>query len=165
MKPWRRAAHDAVVSGSFASVLSTAALAASGEREAGSPFAPTNAISHWYWGEKAAHRDRASLKYTVFGYATHHTASIFWATLFERWFGERASRSATHALVGGASVSALACFVDYQLTPQRLRPGYEKRLSRRALAVVYGAFGLGLALHSLLRLQGHGRETKRLPRM
>jgi hypothetical protein len=44
----------------------------------------------------------------------------------------------------------VACFVDYQLTPDRLKPGYERHLSRPSLAVVYGAFGVGLALGAML---------------
>lgn len=46
--------------------------------------------------------------------------------------------------------TALACFTDYQLTPPRLRPGFEQRLSRRSLLLVYGAFGIGLAAGAIL---------------
>ncbi len=48
-------------------------------------------------------------------------------------------------LAASAAASAVACFTDYQLTPRRLHPGYEKRLSTPSLALVYGAFALGLA--------------------
>ncbi|HXR55369.1 MAG TPA: hypothetical protein VN858_01135 [Casimicrobiaceae bacterium] len=44
-------------------------------------------------------------------------------------------------------VSALACAVDYTVTPKRLRPGYELRLSKPSMAV---AFGAGLAPGSVL---------------
>jgi hypothetical protein len=47
-------------------------------------------------------------------------------------------------------VATLACVVDCTVTPPRLTPGYEKRLSRRSLALVYLAFGAGLAA-TLLR--------------
>lgn len=148
---WRRAAADALVSGSIASVASTLALAALGRREAGSAFAPTNATSHWIHGDEAARRDDPSLSHTAVGYAIHHGASLFWATFYERWFGERRNRGdVPAALLGGAAVAALACFVDYRLTPRRLQPGYEMRLSRPALALVYGAFGAGLAASAAL---------------
>jgi hypothetical protein len=40
--------------------------------------------------------------------------------------------------------------VDFQLTPERLTPGFEHRLSHRSLAAVYGAFAVGLAVGALL---------------
>lgn len=39
----------------------------------------------------------------------------------------------------------MACFVDCKMTPERLRPGYEEHVSKRSLALVYGAFAVGLA--------------------
>ena len=157
-KPWRQAARDALTSGSLGSVASTVALAAAGYKETGSVVAPTNAISHWYWGDRAAKHDEASLRYTVFGYATHHVASIFWATFYERWFGNAKDRGdVVPAVAGGLAVSALACFVDYELTPRRLQPGYEMRLSRPALGVVYAAFGIGLAVGGIVNAATRSR--------
>lgn len=146
LSAWRRASADALVSGSIASVASTLALAVLGRREAGSAYAPTNATSHWIHGDEAARRDDPSVRHTAVGYTIHHGASVFWAVFYERWFGERRDRGdVPGSLAGGALVAALACFVDYRLTPRRLQPGYEMRLSRPALAIVYGAFGAGLA--------------------
>jgi hypothetical protein len=43
--------------------------------------------------------------------------------------------------------------VDYRLTPRRLMPGYERRLSQPSLLAVYAAFAAGLALgDALLRI-------------
>lgn len=151
METWKTAAQRGLVSGATSSVLSTVALALLGKREDNSHFAPTNAISHWYWGDKAARRDRPSLRYTLTGYAIHHTSATFWAILFERACGDLLDRrEAATTLAIGTAAAGVACFVDYELTPQRLKPGYEKRLSREALAVVYGAFGLGLAAGAML---------------
>jgi hypothetical protein len=126
--------------------VSTAALAALGKLETGSPFAPTNAISHWFYGDKAARRDRPSFKHTLTGYLIHHASATFWAMLFERTLGKLLDRrDAASTLAAATATSAVACFVDYKLTPRRLHPGYEKRLSTPALALVYGAFALGLA--------------------
>lgn len=144
------AARDALLSGSMAAVASTAALAVAGRRETGSAFAPTNATSRWLHGDRAALHDAPSVRHTLVGYVIHHAASLFWATFFERWFGDRRdARDVPATLAGGATVAALACFVDYRLTPRRLQPGYELRLSRPALAVVYGAFAAGLAASML----------------
>lgn len=160
MKTWTDAARDALVSGSAASITSTVALALCGAGEHGKPAAPTNAISHWVWGERATRQDHSSFRYTVLGYVIHHLASMFWATFYERWFGERRDRrEAIPAVAGGASVAALACFVDYRLTPNRLKPGYEKRLSRLSLFAVYAAFGAALTVVSL-----RGRRGRRARR-
>ncbi|MDM5180679.1 hypothetical protein PO883_26200 [Massilia sp. DJPM01] len=151
METWKTASQRGLVSGTSASLLSTAALAALGEATDGSGFGPTNAISHWLWGDKATRRDGASLRYTLTGYVIHHASSTFWAVLFERLLGRQLDNKGPLAtLQAAAATSAVACFVDYQITPERLRPGFEKRLSRPSLALVYGAFGLGLAAGALL---------------
>lgn len=156
MSSWRQALRDGVVSGSAASVASTAALALCGRLEDGHAAAPTNATSHWLWGDGAARISRPTLRHTAVGYTIHHAASVFWATLYEKWFGEAPLRGATAATVArnAAVVAALACFVDYRLTPERLRPGFEKRLSRKSLLAVYAAFAAGLAAGSLSRRRG-----------
>lgn len=151
MESWNTAIRRGLVSGAAASTLSTAALAALGKRATGSPFAPTNATSHWLWGEEATQRNMPSMRYTAVGYTTHHVSATLWAVLFERFMGARLDRMGPATTLAAASAaSAIACFVDYQLTPPRLRPGFEKRLSKPALAVVFGALGLGLAAGALL---------------
>jgi hypothetical protein len=151
MKTWSQAARDSVISGSIASLLSTAVLAARGQRETGSPFAPTNAISHWLWGDRAARHDEANKRHTLLGYVIHHGASTLWAMLYEKWCGNLVRKKGmASAAIGAATVSGLACFVDYQLTPRRLRPGYEMHLSRSSLFWVYAAVGTGLLLSSIL---------------
>jgi len=146
MKFWKQPTTAALVSGWLAAVTSTAALAACGAAEISRPVAPTNAVSHWFYGERAARQDGFSWRHTVVGYATHHVASLFWAFLYEKFFADRRARATPARLVGDAvAVAAVACFVDYQLTPRRFVPGYERRLSRTSLAVVYLAFAAGLA--------------------
>jgi hypothetical protein len=178
---WGRVLRNSVISGASASLLSTAVLALRGQREAGSPFAPTNAVSHWLWGERAARADKPSLRHTLLGYLTHHASAMVWALVYEKWARPPRRRAPLRYHVGpgdvvvpviptvsptllssipaagiaaewlpvlgqAAAVSALAFFVDYQLTPERLQPGFDKRLSRPSMAMVYAAFGLGLAL-------------------
>jgi hypothetical protein len=151
MDNWNTAFKRGLVSGATASVLSTAALALLGQRGTGSPYAATNAISHWIWGNKAARQDSLSLRYTMMGYLIHHSSATFWSVLFERYCAELLDRKNNPTTLATATAaSAVACFTDYQLTPERLHPGFEARLSRPALAVVYGAFGLGLAAGAML---------------
>ncbi|MBA5689202.1 hypothetical protein [Rugamonas apoptosis] len=154
MDNWKTAVGKAVVPGAMASVASAAALALCAKKESGHMFAAANAISHWLWGDQAFRQNGPTWKYTVLGYGIHHASSMFWATLFEQAAGKMLVRhSARTTLVASAAATAVACFVDYQMTPERLRPGYEERLSRRSLALVYAAFGIGLAAGSLINHQ------------
>ncbi|CAM3313163.1 hypothetical protein [Polaromonas hydrogenivorans] len=50
MKKWKLVLTQGLLAGSLASAFSTAVLALTGRREAGSAAAPLNAASHWYWG-------------------------------------------------------------------------------------------------------------------
>ena len=144
-------AQRALVAGSCASVLSAAVLALAGRREAGSAAAPINAVSHWYWGDRAFRQQGPDVMHTVVGYATHHSASIFWAALLAWYLQRHPQRSSPAQLaVASAATSAIACLVDFRFTPDRLTPGYEHRLSRKALAATYAVFAVGLALGALL---------------
>lgn len=151
MDTWSTALRHSVLPGALASLASTVALAACGKRETGSMFAGVNAVSHWLWGDRAMHADRPSLRHTLVGYLIHHAASMFWAALFEKACCKTLDRKeAAGTATVAAAASAVACFTDYQLTPHRLRPGFEERLSRPSLLLVYAAFGVGLAAGAYL---------------
>lgn len=144
---WREAFDRALVSGSAASLLSAVALAACGKIERGTPFGPQNGPSQWIWGERAAYRRDASLRYTAVGYGIHHMTSLGWATLHEKHIARLVRDKPFAARLAAAGLTALvANVVDFQLTPRRLKPGFEKQLSRKSLFAVYAAFALGLAL-------------------
>jgi hypothetical protein len=81
-----------------------------------------------------------------------------WALVFEFARARRATQ-AGDALVPAATTSALACFVDFQLTPRRLTPGFERQLSRKSLAVAYVAFALGLAAGAAVQSNFTRRRT------
>ena len=161
MISWTRALAQGAWAGSLASAFSALALLAAGHRREREPLAPVNAISHWAWGDAALHEDKADWRHTALGYAIHHGASLFWSTLHAQAFsGPRRPRTAAHALRQAAATAAAACFVDYRLTPHRFTPGFEHRLDRKQLAVVYGCFAAGLALGTLLSVQ-HEDSVKR----
>jgi hypothetical protein len=144
----------ALVSGSAAGLATTAAVAAAGKREAGSALAPVNATSHIFWGDKAGRQDGASLKYTVPGFLLNHLSAIFWASFYEAWFSRRgtpgAAKTVMKPVLGAMVVSAGAYLTDYHLVPKRFTPGWEKRLSCKSLAAVYGMLALGLVATDLL---------------
>jgi hypothetical protein len=142
--------RNAMISGSAASAASALALAVCSGKDARTPFSAVNAVSHWVWGDRAFRRDQPSWRYTALGMAIHHASAVFWGTLFERVFGRRLDHAGPAAtLAAAAATTAAACFTDYQLTPRRLQPGFEQRLSTPSLAAVYVAFGLGLAAGAL----------------
>jgi hypothetical protein len=144
---WAKALREGVVTGSLASLLSTAVLAAAGARQNGSAVAPINAVSHWLWGDESLRVDRPTLRHTLAGYLTQHAASIFWATLYSRVWGHRdTAKQLPQAVAGGVATSAIACLVDYQLIPKRLTPGYEHRVSTGAMVAIYAALAVGFAL-------------------
>ena len=149
------ALQRALISGAASSIVSTAALALTGKKETGSAFGPTNAVSHYLHGNKAGRRDGFSLRYTISGYLIHHASATFWGFLFENMLGlVLDKKSPVTTLAAATATSAMAAFTDYQLTPKPLQPGYEKRLSKSSLAVVYGGVALGLALGALLARKG-----------
>jgi hypothetical protein len=135
------------VRGTTANLASIAALAACGKRETGSALAPINAISHWAWGDADARRNGFSWKYTMIGALTNQAAALFWAFCFERLFASRNRRvTAPRRVAEAGALTGLACAIDYTITPKRLTPGYELRLSKRSIFAVYVAFAAGLAL-------------------
>lgn len=156
---WKPVLSQGAVAGSLAALASTVALAMAGRRQAGSAAAPINAVSHWYWGDEAFQHKEADLSHTVVGYLTHHGAAVFWASLYAAVAHDQAqTRTVQGVLKGALATSALACFVDYRLTPKRLVPGYEQHLSRRALAGVYAAFAMGLAAGAWACRESYGER-------
>lgn len=152
MKSFVRTLRRAWGSGSSASLASTSVLIQSGVHDCSSAIAPVNAVSHWIWEDKALRQNGASLRYSVTGYGIHHAASVFWALFYEKMIHRRAAPPSNTAVVASAAtVAAVACLVDMRCTPERLTPGFERRLSKPSLFMVYTAFGIGLALHTLLR--------------
>lgn len=149
MASWARTLRYAMVSGTCASITSTAALALLSRAEGKGALQPVNSTSHWLNGERAASFKGADLAHTAVGYATHHAATLFWAVLFERWIGPR--RPAALSVVQDALLmSAVAAVVDYGATPKRFTPGWEFVLSKRSMSVAYGAMAAGRAVGALI---------------
>jgi hypothetical protein len=158
---WLKAGRGALVSGTVASLFSTAVLAWQGYRRYRKPAAPTNATSHWLWGDDDAFlASEPDLRHTGVGYATHHASACMWALFYERWLEQQENPSTSQIVGAAAATTALAAFVDYQLTPRRLTPGFEAHLSIADMAAVFAAFGLGLAAGGVINRQ-HQRRLQR----
>jgi hypothetical protein len=140
----------ALISGTLAAAAVMLAASLASRRATGSYASALNATSHFLWGDRAARRHGYSMKYTGIGFAANYGASVFWALFYEA-LGSGKRRGAARALRDGALVSALAYAVDYHVVPKRLTPGFELRLPDRALAGVYAALAVGLALRDVVR--------------
>jgi hypothetical protein len=160
MDRWLQIGLSALVTGTAASVVSTAALALLAQREGKSAFQPTNATSHWLHGDHAASHREPDVSHTLIGYATHHASALFWAVPFEIWLAARPPRTTAGLLRNACMMSAIAAAVDYGATPKRLTPGWELVLSRRSIAVAYGAMALGLAGGALVTHAWFGENAE-----
>lgn len=150
MSTWKEALREGMVSGTLASLLSTAYLMRAGARR-GEPAAPVNAPSHWIFGDPALREDAPRMKYTATGLAIHHAASLLWGVVHARAWGTRPrAKRPVPAAAGAVATAAVACLVDYRLTPKRLNPGFEHRLTSREMVGVYAWFALGLMAGSML---------------
>lgn len=136
---------SALITGSIASAVSSLALAALASAEGKSAVQPTNATSHWFYGDQAAQRRDVDLALTGVGYGTHHASAVFWALPFETWLRADPPRSTADLLGRAISVSALAAVVDYGITPRRFTPGWEHVLSKPSMVGAFASLALGLA--------------------
>ncbi len=146
------ALRRALFSGSSASITSAVALSICSRIDEGSYAGALNGPSQWLWGEAEAYTRAASVRHTVAGYLIHHVTSMFWATAYERIFGEPGERKTPLRRCAEAAVSTtVAYMVDYHLTPSRLRPGFKKHVRSPSMFAIYCAFALGLAAASIVR--------------
>ncbi len=139
-----------LLSGSLASITAALTLAAASKREGQVAAAPLNATSHWLHGDSAAAFRGVDWPHTGVGYATHHSATLMWAGLFEG-LRQSSSRADLGAIVRDAAIAATAAaVVDYTITPHRLTPGWELALSKRSMAVAYAAMAAGFVASEFL---------------
>jgi len=158
----------ALTSGTVTGIATALAASIAGKREGGSYAAPLNAVSHILWGDKAAQKDYPSLKYTLTGILLNHASAIFWALFYEKWFGQRGASGGTRAreprslvkpVLGAAAVTASSYIIDYYLIPKRFTPGFEKRLSGKSLATIFGVLAVGLVACDLIDSVKKGRRS------
>ena len=141
---------DAGLSGTLATLTTTAAVMALGRQRDESAWAPLNAVSHILWGDEAAAHTEPSLAYTASGAALNAGAMLSWGVVYAALVRTAPRRSPAAALGMGLATAALAYVTDYYIVPRRLTPGFEKRLSGGELAIIYGALAVGLAAGSVL---------------
>jgi hypothetical protein len=145
MSPSRTTLRAGAITGSVASVVSSAALAVLSRMETGHAFAAVNATSHWLWDGASFRQNGATLRYTLTGYTIHHLASMFWGVVAEQLFADSACRPATRVIRNAALTTVAAGVGDYLVVSRRFTPGVEARLSVGAIALFYLSFAAGLA--------------------
>ncbi len=146
-------AGRSLVTGTIAAAATAIVASLAGRQETGSYSAPLNATSHVLWGDIAGKQNRPSLKYTLTGFLLNHGAAIFWAAIYETLFPpkrEDVEKSPLRPLLGAAMVTAGAYVTDYYLVPRRFTPGFEKRLSGKSMAMIYGVLALAMATRALV---------------
>ena len=150
MSTLRSLLADSVVSGSVASAVSAAVLAALASAEGVTPVQPINATSHWLTGDEAGKVRNIDVRHTGIGLLTHHGACVFWASLFETLRAAAPNAGPARVARDAVAVAALAALVDYGLVPKRLTPGWEGPLPIRSVAGGFAGLALGLALGGLV---------------
>ena len=146
MTTWPAYLKRAIFSGTAGSITSSLALAVMAKIERKGPLQPVNAKSHWLHGEAGAEKRALDGTHTGVGFATHQTATIVWAMIFEAWIGRRRPIAVLPTMRDAAVMSVIAAGVDYIATPKRFTPGWEFVSTKRSMAVVYAAMALGLGL-------------------
>jgi hypothetical protein len=139
----------ALVSGTVASMVSSAALAALALVEGKKPARPLNSTSHVVWGDEAGRIGEIDLRHSVTGYLIHHASAVFWAIMFEG-ITRDTERSTLNLARNAAATMATAGLLDYGLLPKRLTPGFERVLSSRSTVIGLAALAGGLVIGGLL---------------
>ncbi len=137
---------DGAVTGIAGAAATTAIIAALGKAKGESAWTPFNAISHMLFGENAANVEGFNAKETLSGLGLNVSALGVWGGLYERLAGKVPF---PQSLCSGAAAAALIWLLDYKIFPERLRPGFEKRLGPESIAAVYLLLGLTLWLSPL----------------
>jgi hypothetical protein len=132
-------------------VLATVELMLAGRREAGSAWAPLNAVAPLLLDSTAAEQRHWHPVVTPVGLGITLAGIAGWGIAHHLLMQRCGCRARPAAAIGAASLSAGALAVfDYGVLPPRRRPRFSRWLSPVAIAGKYAAVGAGIALASLL---------------
>ena len=139
-----------MITGVASVAATTVALAAYGNAKEGSALTPFNAVAHMIFGDEAARVNGWSPRETLTGFGLHASAVGAWAVLYEAAAGNVRLPA---SLASGALAAGLVYLFDYHVVPERLRPGFEKRLGPESVVVAYALLALGLGLSPLWKAE------------
>jgi hypothetical protein len=146
---------DGLITGLAGAAATTAVLAAMGQARQGSAWTPFNAISHMLFGPKAVDVEGFAPKETLSGLGLNVSALGVWGGLYEKLAGHV---EFPRSLFAGAAASALIWAFDYKVVPDRLRPGFEKRLGPESVLATYTLLALVLGSSPLWKSHLHGGD-------
>ncbi|MGI8497774.1 MAG: hypothetical protein ACR2OG_09370 [Gemmatimonadaceae bacterium] len=119
---------------------------------------PVNAIAHTLLGARAFEVPNIDAVVTIFALTLHVASLLAWGVLFALLAGTLKGRRL--AAAAAAFVISIAV-IDLALLPERLRPGFERVLSRPELILLYAVLAAALGVAMALR---PAASTPRSPR-
>lgn len=139
----RQLAIRSIKTAAIATAATSAAIMFVSKRDTGSPWAAFNSICHMVDGDASELPSDFAPRETLLGAGLNASAIASWAVLYE-WLlgGVPLPSSAFWAALATAGIWV----VDYRLVPKRFTPGFEKRLSKRSVALAYMALAATFAL-------------------
>jgi hypothetical protein len=120
----------------------TGALMLSSLIERNSLWAAINPTCHMIDGDDKLYGDNFDKRDTLLGLALIKSAMAFWVVLY-RLFNR--STRAPKSFLTGSLMAAFAYIVDYYIVPKRYTPGFEQKLSGKAMFFTYCALALAIA--------------------
>ena len=132
-----------IVAAAAAASAGTGTLLARGAADAGSAWAPFNTLAAVLLGEEAVREPGFQPRATSLGLAINIGGLALWGLLYRRLF---ARVSFPASLLTGALAGAALYLLDYHAAPPPFRPGFERYLTGKSIALKYAAVALALAL-------------------
>jgi hypothetical protein len=136
-------AEGALGLGLAAAAAVTGAIAAAGVAEHGDGWGPFNDTSHILLGEARSDVRGFDPVATLLGLGLNAAAIVGWAALYRLLFARPRFPA---SVLTAAAFTAATYVLDYHVFPPRVRPGFERRLSRTSIYLIYAAMGLAFCL-------------------
>ena len=135
-----------LLTGTIGAVATAAVIALHGQRQTRSPWTPFNATAHMIYGNASVEKEGFQVPETPLGLGIHALSLGGWGVLYEAFAAnQKLPASCTAATVA----TGLIYLLDYHILPERLRPGFEKRLGNAAVRDAYLALAMVFALAPL----------------
>jgi hypothetical protein len=141
---------NTLIVGGIATAATTVAALLFSRAEKKPATAAINAVSHIAWGDAAYEHEEPSIKHTATGGILNGAAMMTWAGLLQLVLPKK-RRNLPETLAKSAAVATAAYVVDYHVVPQRLTPGFEEKLSKKALFGIYAVMAISMAAASISR--------------
>ena len=140
--------RDGIVTGCVGAGAMTAVIAAYSGAKLGNPWTAFNGIAHMFYGAGAADKNGFVPRETLAGLGLNATALVTWGVLYEMIAGRVPF---PQSLLTGAGATGVIYALDYHILPERLRPGFDKRLGSDSVLAAYVLLAVALGLSPLYK--------------